>query len=149
MSEIVPSPAPGGVGAEPIALVKSFTFTGAATTGAVGTQTVFTVTGEVEVVELIPICDTDLTSAGGGSISLGVTGNTVLFIAATVATAIDAAEFWFTTTPTANALAIPAALKNIAITDDIISTVTVGDVTAGVIRYMLLYRPISAGALVV
>ena len=150
MSEIVPSPAPGGVGAEPIALVKSFTFDGGAGAGLSGSAiTFFTVTGEVEIISLVPICDTDLTTSGAATLALGVTGNTTLFIAATTATGIDAALFWMTATPTANALAVPAALKNIAITDNIIGTVATANITGGVIRFQLLWRPLSAGSLVV
>ena len=130
-------------------LSKSITFTGAANLGAVGAVPIYTTTGEVEIISLVPFCTTLLTEAAPtATLALGVTGSTSLFIAATTATGIDANEFWVDTTPDANGIAIPAALKNIAITDNIIGTVAAQAVDAGVIRFDVWYRPLSAdGAL--
>jgi len=132
---------------------KSITFTGAADLGAVGNVPLFTVTGEVLVVMLIPFCTTLLTEAlATATLALGVTGSTSLFIAATTATGIDANEFWVDATPDANGIAIPAALKDIAITDNIVGTVGGGagrDVNAGVIRFDLFWLPLSSDAAVV
>lgn len=132
-----------GISQETRRISKTITLDGTAGLGAVGAVPIWTVTGEVEVMSLSAICAVDLVSAGGGTLALGVTGSTALFIAATTATAIDVGEFWLTVTPTANGIAIPAALKNIAITDNIIGTVAVGDITAGSIRFDLYYRQLS------
>lgn len=135
---------------EAIAVRKTVTFTGAAGAGEAGTVDLFTVTGQVEVLSLVPICTTLLTETGGtATIALGVTGSTALFIAATGAIGIDANEFWVDTSPDAAGIAIPAALKNIAINADIIATVADADIDAGVIEFNLWYRPISADGLVV
>lgn len=124
---------------------KTVTFAGTAGTGATGTAVpVFTVTGEVLVVALVPFCTTLLTEAAPTAvISLGVTGATALFIANTNSVDIDANEFWVDTTPDANGIALPAALKDIVITDNIIVTPATQNTTAGVIRFDLVYIPLS------
>ena len=129
---------------------KTITFTGAANLGAVGNVPLFTTTGEVLVAILVPFCTTDLTEAlATATLALGVTGATTLFIAATTATAIDAGEFWVDTAPDPNGIAIPAALKDIAITDNIVGTVAAQAVNGGVLRLDCYWMPLSAdGSLV-
>lgn len=132
-------------------VATSITFT-AGGTGAAGTATaLFTVTGEVIIVYLVPYCTTDLTqSAGTPNLALGVVGSTSLFVAATTATAIDADEFWVDTAPDANGIAIPDALREIAITDNIQCLVGgTNNISAGVIEFTAYWRPISADGLVV
>ena len=69
---------------------KTVTFDGASGTGLNEVAVpIFTVTGEVLIVALVPFCTEDLISAGGGTLALGVTGSTSLLIAATTATVID------------------------------------------------------------
>jgi len=134
---------------------KTFTFDGSAGKGAVGTFTVFTVTGEVLVVALIPYCSTNIgvdAGAGVASMQLGVANATTLFIATTQADTIDASEFWVSNTPTANGIAVPAGLQNIAITQDIQGEVTSTDVqlvNAGVIRFDIYWLPLSSDGNVV
>ena len=131
--------------------IASVTFT-AGGTGAAGTATaLFTVTGQVIVVHLVPFCTTSLTeSAGTPTLALGVVGSTALFVAATTATVIDADEFWVDTAPDANGIAIPAALSDIAITDNIQCLVGgTNNISAGVIEFGLYWRPLSADGLVV
>lgn len=127
----------------------SVTFTGAANLGAVGSVPLFTVTGEVLIAYLVPWCSVDLTEAAPtATLALGVTGSTSLFIAATTGTAIDAGEFWTSTTPTANGVAVPAALKDIVITDNIIGTVAAQAVNGGAIRFDVYWLPLSSDGLV-
>jgi hypothetical protein len=125
---------------------KLLTFTGAAGLGEVAnpTCTVFTVTGEVLIERIVPYCTVDLVSAGGGNLLTGIVGSTSLFLASTVATAIDAGEFHVNTTPVAAGVALPAAFKDIIITADIVATVDTADITAGAIRYDVWWRPLSA-----
>lgn len=123
---------------------KTITFDGTANKGAVGAVPIFTVTGEVLIEKLVPFCTTLLTEAGAtATLALGVTGSTSLFIAATNAVEIDANEFWVDTTPDANGVALPATLKDIIVTDNIIATVAAQAVNAGVIRFDVLWRPLS------
>ena len=133
----------------PFRASKTVTFTGAANLGQLNTNTtLFTVTGEVQIVAIVPFCTTDLAGALG-QVSLGITGALALFIAATLGTDIDANEFWVDTTPDPNGVALPAALKDIAITDNILAAVTVADLTGGVLRVDVYWRPLSANGNVV
>ena len=127
---------------------KTITFTGAANLGAVGNVPLFTVTGEVLVAIMVPFCTTLLAGATA-TLALGITGSTALFIAATLGTDIDANEFWVDITPDPNGIAVPAALKDIAITDNIVGTVAVADVTSGAIRLDCYWMPLSANSSVV
>lgn len=129
---------------------KTITFDAGVGTGAVGAVPLFTVTGEVLVSALIPFCTTLLTEAAAtATLALGVTGSTSLFIAATNAVDIDADEFWVDTAPDPNGVAIPAALLNVAIEENIIGTVAAQNVDSGVIRLTCFWRPISTDGNVV
>lgn len=127
----------------------SVTFTGAANLGAVGAVPLFTVTGEVLIGVIVPFCTVNLGEAAPtATIALGVTGSTALFIAATTATTIDADYFWVDATPDTNGVAVPAALKDIAISDNIIGTVATQAVNAGAIRFDVWWLPLSSDGLV-
>jgi hypothetical protein len=124
---------------------KTITFDGTAGTGAVGNVPIYTVTGEVLIVGFAPFCTDSLTEAAPtATLALGVTGSTSLLIAATDATLIDVSEFWVDTAPDANGIPIPTALKDIAITDNIVGTVAAQAVDGGAIRFDLLWIPLSA-----
>ena len=126
-------------------VIKTITFDWTSTLGAINTTTTFfTVTGECEILSLVPFCTVDLASADAATITLGVTSSTSLFLAATTATVIDVGEFWVNTTPVANGVALPAAFKNIVVTDNVVGAVATGTITAGAIRMDLWYRPLSA-----
>lgn len=127
-------------------LDKTITFTGGAGAGAVGTVTVFTISGIINVIRLIPYCTDSLISAGGGNISLGRTGGLTSLIGATVATALDVGHHWTTTTPSFAFVALPALFNNSLYNSTVLIDVTVADVTAGTIVFHLEYTPISAGA---
>ena len=126
------------------------TFDGTAGLGAVGSVALFTVTGEVLIKSISAFCTTLLTEAmATATLALGITGSTGLFVAATNAVEIDANEWWVTTTPTANGIALPAACKDILITDNIIGTVGAQAVDSGVLRIDVEWRPRSADGNVV
>ena len=126
---------------------KTLTFDGSAGLGAVGAVPLFTVTGDVLVIRIMPYCTVDLVGATA-TLALGVTGSTTLFIAATTATTIDAGLGWFSITPV-DSLALPAALKEIAVSNNIIGTVAVAAVTAGAVRFDVDWEPLSADGNVV
>ena len=137
--------------AGPRPATKTITFTGASTLGLVNTNTTFfTVTGEVVVRYIVPFCTTSLTESGGAaSISLGVTSSTALFIASSLVADIDANEFWVSTTPTANGIALPATVKEIVITDNILTAHINNTTSGGVLRIDVYWRPLSADGNVV
>lgn len=64
-----------------------------------GTVNLFTVTGDVAVT-ILAVCKTNLASAAAANMTLGVVGNTDAMIVSTVATELDANEFWNDTSPT-------------------------------------------------
>lgn len=129
---------------------KTLTFTGAAGLGAVGAVPLFTVTGEVLIKALVPFCTALLAEAAPtATLALGVTGATALFIAATNAVDIDADEFWVDATPDANGVALPAALKDVVITDNIIGTVGAQAISSGAIRFGVYWQPLSSDGNVV
>ena len=132
---------------------KTITFTGAAGLGAVGDVDLFTVTGEILVVAIIPFCTTNLVENGATTlISLGTTSIVAQFIAVSEPEDIDANEFWTAAAPVAGSLALPALLQDTLIpgaVDDILITVTTDTVTGGVLEVTLQWRPISADGAVV
>jgi len=130
---------------------KTRTFTGAANLGQAGTNTTwFTVTGEVLVLFIVGFCTTDLTEAAAtATITLGITGETALFIAATNAVTIDANEFWVDTTPVLDREILPAAVKDIAISADVVSAVAAQNINGGTLRIDCWWLPLSADGNVV
>ena len=127
---------------------KLVTFTGAAGLGDQGAVPIFDVAGVVIIDRIVPVCEADLVGASA-TLALGVTGATTLLIGATTATDIDDGDYWISTAPASLGLAIPAALKEVAIAADVIGTVATADVTAGAIRFCCWYTPVSSdGALV-
>lgn len=130
---------------------KTITFAGG-TTDAIGDEggaqdpfTIFTVTGTCAV-RVFGICTTLLASAGGGTVEVGVTGNTNGIIAQTTATDIDANEVWRSATPDVGIVAYTAAnVPTFIVANglDIIGTVGTADITAGVIDFYCIFIPIS------
>lgn len=129
----------------------TITFTGAANFGEAGSNvTVFTVTGKIHVVSLVPYCTTNLAEAAPtATVTLGTTATTNLFIAATNSVDIDADDVWTAVAPTTRSLAIPAALRDIAVNNNIIMAAATQNTTAGVIDFTMVYYPLSAGAVAV
>ena len=70
-------------------------------TGAQGTYTIFTVTGDV-MVQVFGLCHVTLTSAGAPTIELGIAGNTAALIAQTLGMNLDANETWQDNAPETN-----------------------------------------------
>lgn len=135
----------GGVGPYPV-LRKTITFTGAAGAGAVGQVTVATPTGLVLVKSVIPRCTTDLTGATA-TLTLGQAASVAALIAVTVATTIDAGQYWVSNAPGATLLALPAALQGFLLATPLTLDVLVAAVTAGVLTFDIEYQSINGGSL--
>ena len=128
-------------------VTKTLAFDGNANLGAVGVVPLFTTTGEVWIISIVPFCTEDLTEGGAtATIVLGVVGDTNLFIGSLNAVDIDANEFWVDTTPVGNGIALPSALMDVVITDNIVATVASQTVNNGTIRFDVYWRPLSDGA---
>lgn len=120
---------------------KSVTFA-AGTTGAIGTTTLFTVSGTVAMY-LFAVCGTDL--AGTGTIEVGVAGATAVLANQQVATSIDQNEVW-----TGATLAIGGAMGTSlnVIKQNVIQTIATNTVSGGELTYYCAWVPLSQGATV-
>lgn len=135
-------------GGLPFRTGKSVTFTGAAGLGATGTVSLFTVTGEI-MAKLVMKCTSDLVSAGGGTIEVGVSGNTAFLHGQETATNIDNGDVVTSDAGTKVGGGLSLNEYFIGHGADIIATVATANITGGVVAYTLLWRPISDDAAVV
>jgi len=127
---------------------KEITFDGG-TTNAIGDHdgtgdpfSIFTVTGTVRM-KLYAICSTALVGASA-TLEVGVTGGTAKLIAQTTGTDIDINEIWHDASPDSSVEADTVATENIVANSlDVIGTVGTANITAGVIKFICLWRPIS------
>lgn len=120
---------------------KTITYA-AGTTGAVGTTTLFTVTGIVAMY-VFGLCEVDLT--GSGTLELGVAGSTAVLANQVAATNVDIHEVWHNST-----LAVGGTVGNAVhvIDQDVIQTIATNTVTAGRITFYCFWSPVSADGLV-
>lgn len=111
-----------------------------------GTLTLFTVTGDVWV-NIIPVITTDVTSAAGANIRMGIVGNTDAMIVDSLATGLDARGIWVDQTPD-NEIESTERVRGYFITDgnNIILTLD-AQVDAGAITFYCFWSPLdTAGA---
>lgn len=104
----------------------------------------FDVEGTVKL-RLLAICETTLTSGGAPTIEAGVAGDIAALIAQTLALDIDVNEIWHDATPDSK-VELLSVLEEQIVSDDVIQTIGVADITAGVIRYIALWYPLSDNA---
>lgn len=103
---------------------------------------IFTVTGTVKI-KLYAICST-LLEGGSATIEVGVTGGTALLIAQTTATTIDLNEIWHDATSDSPVeLDTVAPEKIVANSLNIIGTTATANITAGVIKFICIWKPIT------
>jgi len=128
---------------------KTIAFTGAAGLGAVGTISLFTVTGSATF-RIVAYCTENLASAGGGTLALGTAGNPTGFNPTTTATDIDNGDLWFDGTPingiTETASFVPFVVVN---GSDLILTVGTADITDGTMVFDIYWSPFSSDSSVV
>ena len=128
---------------------KTITFDGG-TTDAIGDYDgtgdpfdIFSVTGEV-IMNMVGICTTTLVGASA-TLEVGITGDTASLIAQTTATDIDVGEIWHDATPDSKVELSSVLLENIVANgSDIIGTTATANITAGVIKFVCLFNPLSA-----
>ena len=138
----------------PLRCEKLITFAGGTTDawgdhdGALDGAAIFTITGTVKM-RLIGICETSL--VGAGTIEVGVTGATATLITQVAnATDIDVNNIWHDATTDAFVeLSSVATEKIVANGLDAILTIGTANITAGAIRFLVSWYPISEGALVI
>ena len=124
-------------------VVKEITFN-----NDVGTLALFTVTGDARV-NIIAICKTNLASAALGNIRLGVIGNTNAMINDTLASDLDANEFWNDQSPT-DVIQVKDRVRGYDISNgnDIILTLD-AQIDSGAITFYCYWIAHSNGASVV
>ena len=141
----------------PFRTKRTITFTGAAGSntwgddgGTLDGEAIYTVTGVV-LVKMFAACTTLLDSDGAATIAVGIAGATTIFLPTETATQIDAGQLWKNNAANA-AYAVwgeeAAAADNfpeyLLYGQDIILTVAGGaNVTAGVLDFYALWKPIS------
>lgn len=122
----------------------------ATTTGATGQHTLFTVTGDV-LVTVFGICNTDLTSGGAATISVGTANNVSGLIGVTTATGIDNDDCWLGSSPALEVQPLSDGSGISIINDgaDITYNILSATITAGQIDFYCLFRPLESTANVV
>lgn len=118
---------------------KTITFDGGSGSGAIGTFAALTAIGTVWVEALNIHCTTGLTSSGG-TISLGISGDTAAIIPVTTASDIDTGEQWVDTVPAK----IDQPIKDLVISNSLIFTIATADITAGVLEIEVVFDSLSA-----
>ena len=114
-------------------------------TGDQAAHTLFTVTGNV-LASVFGVCDTNI--AGAGTMEVGVTGNTACLIAQIAnATTLDDGDVWVDADTAVGAGLIPHP-SVINDGNDIILTIGTADLTAGVVDFYCLWRPLSSTGLI-
>src|SRR3990167_2994820 len=129
---------------EAFKLESTWTFA-AATTGAVGNHTLFTVTGNV-LLSIFGIVDTTLDSAGAPTIEVGLTGNTAVLIAQGTAKNYADGDVYVDATDTRVGAGAVPAMQIINDGLDVLLKITGATLTAGVIDFYCLYRPLNSNA---
>lgn len=110
------------------------------------TETLFTVTGEVELY-VVGYIDAAVTSAGALTLEVGIAGDTAGLIAQTAVGALLIDLLWMDATP-ATLISKPSE-QIIANGADIIHTIATAAATAGAITYYCWWRPLSSDGNVV
>jgi hypothetical protein len=129
---------------------KTAAFTAGAGTGDVGTFALFTVTGQV-IVKIVAVCtETVVEGVGGGTVEVGITGDTATIIAQTTSTNLDVNEIWHDATPDADIEALSVMSEFIIVNGgDIFITIAGQDVTDGTVVFHCFWTPLDSTGLVV
>ena len=144
----------------PFLAEKTVTFAGATADawgndgGALDGGVLFTVTGLVQI-RVVARCTTDCTGAGSTD-EVGITGATAIFMPTTTMTTLDVGEIWLNNATPATYFIIgeeEAAADNYPIYllngNDIIMTTKTADTDAGVVDFLVYWKPISADGQVI
>ena len=132
---------------------RSITFDGG-TTNATGDfngtgepHNIFTVTGTVTM-RLIAVCTTSLVIDATATLQVGTAITSAGIIALEAGDAIDVNEIWHDTTSDAS-VELGTVAPEFIVNQDVIGTTATANITAGVIKYLCLWKPISSDGEVV
>ncbi len=131
-------------------VTKTAVFSDGVGTGQAGTYALFTVTGAVTVRIIIECTDTLIEGVTGGTIEIGITGDTATIIAQTVSDTIAVNEIWHDATSDADIEAY-SVMKDFIIVNgmDIFATIAAQTITAGTLVLYCFWTPLSSDGLVV
>ena len=124
-------------------VIKTLTFS-----NDTGQVNLFTVTGDV-IVQIVPVCTTNVASAAAGNITLGVVGDLDAMIATTLATNLDAREIWIDASPDSEVEALSTIRAYIISDGNDIQLDLDAQVDSGVIEFYCFWTALSDGASVV
>lgn len=110
------------------------------TTGTVATHDLLTVTGVVAM-QIFAVCSTNLAGASA-TIEVGTTTSTAGLIAQTTATDIDANEIWHDASPDTS-IELVSVLTSKIVTEDVSYKIGTAAISAGVLKFIVLWTPIS------
>jgi hypothetical protein len=123
---------------EPIAVTTSVTYA-AATTGATGAHTLFSITGPC-IVKLIGYCTASLTSGGNATLEAGITGALTALVANAGYAAVTTGLIYIDGTPATNKTDFSGKI----IATDIIETIGTTTITGGAIDWICLWLPLES-----
>lgn len=113
-------------------------------TGAAGSHTLFTVTGDV-LITIFGSCTTNM-AGSGADFEVGVTGNTAGLIAQIADVEdLDAGDIYADASPEVGTRALPSPLVVVGGLD-VLLKITNANITGGVVTFYALWRPLSSGA---
>lgn len=128
-------------------------FTGAAGAGAVGTVTIFTITGRVFVTKMTAFCTENLAEAAAtATIQIGTSSDTDAFFQVQNAVDIDVNEWMcMAAAPAPGAITVPTTAANgysssqvsKALSESVIATIGAQNVTDGTIVFDVWYFPLT------
>jgi len=104
-------------------------------------HTMFTVTGVIEL-SIIAVCTTSLVG-DSATLEIGTALSTANLIAQTTATDIDEKDIWHDASPDSS-IELTSVITRKLVSQDIILTVGTADITAGVIKFIVRWAPISS-----
>ena len=131
-----------------IHVTKTIAFDGTAGNGAVGTVTVFTLTGRVWLAGLSAFC-TETLAGNTATVSLGVASVVAGLVPVTTGTDLAANDWWIDATPAEIGIAaVAASQKDQLLSQSVIVNVLVAGVTDGTLVIDAWYLPVTSnGAL--
>ena len=130
-------------------VTKTIAFDGSAGNGAVGTVTIFTITGRIWLLAITAFCTEDLTE-GGATATIEIGSSTVEagLIPVINAVGIDNNDWWVADPGLAGLVQIQAAQVDVVMSENIIATVRAQAVNNGTLVFDVFYIPVTSnGAL--
>ncbi len=107
-----------------------------------GTQTLFTVTGDV-IVKVIAVCTTNCASAGACNVEVGIAGSTGTIIATTDVTLLADREIWHDATPDSEIEALSVMSETIISDSNNIILTLSAQIDSGAISFYCMWTPLS------